>query len=201
MDTTPFLHATPGAAPWAETVLLVDADHLDRVAFDLIVNFERMLERRIPTGDLCRWLDCAALDGGLRPGDNEVQAIFLHSAAKTGLSHLAPGRFADELDGKAFRDNLGEFALLSFPVEEVVTPEAFFTQALAALADAAEVKRLVVVADMDRCGADVRRIAAKTDGKDITLLTMEPAAGSGFRQELLGYSLMSALGISSDELR
>lgn len=201
MDTTPFLHATPGAAPWAETVLLVDADHLDRVAFDLIVNFERMLERRIPTGDLCRWLDCAALDGGLRPGDNEVQVIFLHSAAKTGLSHLTPGRFADELDGKAFRDNLGEFSLLSFPVEEVVTPEDFFAQALATLADAAEVKRLVVVADMDRCGADVRRIAAKTDGKDITLLTMEPAAGSGFRQELLGYSLMSALGISSDELR
>ena len=28
-------------------IILVDAEHLDRVTFNLIVNFERMLERRI----------------------------------------------------------------------------------------------------------------------------------------------------------
>ena len=33
--------------------MLVDADYLDDTAFDLIVNFERMLGRRIEQGDLC----------------------------------------------------------------------------------------------------------------------------------------------------
>ena len=33
---------------WAPNVILVDADFLDNVAFDFTVNFERMLERRLP---------------------------------------------------------------------------------------------------------------------------------------------------------
>lgn len=185
---------------WSETVVLVDADYLDRVAFDLTVNFERMLNRRIPVGDLCRWLDCAVLDGGLRPGDNAIQAVFLHSRSKEAMDCLQPGSFKNDLDGKAFRDNLGEFALHAFPVEDVVTPEAFFRQSMETIADAKEVKRLIVAGDMDACGNDIRRIAADTDGKEIVLLTMQPVTGRGFAQELLGYSLMSALGIKAEEL-
>ena len=94
-------------AEWSPNVILTDADYLDRVTFDLIVNFERMLERRIEQGDLCRWLDCVALDGGLRPGDNQIQAFFLHDPSKKKLDHFQPAVFADELDAKAFRDNLG----------------------------------------------------------------------------------------------
>ena len=46
-----------------KNVIIIDADYADRIAFDLIVNFERMLGRRIPPADLSRWLDCLALDG------------------------------------------------------------------------------------------------------------------------------------------
>ena len=44
-------------------------------------------------------------------------------------------------------------------------------------------------------------ICQNTDGKDITLFAMEPVMGQGFKTEILGYSLMSAMGISADELR
>ena len=37
--------------------------------------------------------------------------------------------------------------------------------------------------------------------KDITLFTMAPMSGRGFSQEILGYSLMSALGISAKEIQ
>ena len=57
---------------WCENVILVDADYVDKVAFDLIVNFERMLGRRIPQGDMARWLECVALDGGLRPQTSDT---------------------------------------------------------------------------------------------------------------------------------
>lgn len=186
---------------WNETVILVDADYLDRVAFDLIVNFERMIDRRIPAGDLCHWLDCIALDGGLRPGDNGIQAVFSHTKGKTGFDNMRPGNFATDLNGRAFRDNLGEFSLSSFPVEEIVSAHDFYIQALETLADAKEVKRLLVVADMEAVGDRVRRICADTDEKDITLFTMQPLAGRGFAQEILGYSLMSALGIRGEEIR
>jgi hypothetical protein len=38
------------------------------------------------------------------------------------------------------------------------------------------------------------------DHKRITVFVMQPMPGGAFRQEILGYSLMSALGIHSEEL-
>ena len=40
---------------WKEHVILVDADYVDRVAFDLTVNFERMIGRRIPQADFAKF--------------------------------------------------------------------------------------------------------------------------------------------------
>ena len=53
-------------------MILADADYIDKVAFNLIVNFERMLGRRIPQADMARWIDCVALDGGIREGEHET---------------------------------------------------------------------------------------------------------------------------------
>lgn len=194
---------------FAPSVILVDADYLDSLAFDLIVNFERMIGRRIPKADLCHWLNCIALDGGLRPGENVLQAHFLHSKEKLSLDNFKMTfaskdeeqlTFKDDLNGQNFLDNIGKFSLFAFPVEEVVSKEDFFIQSLAMLAEAKEVESIMVVADMEKYGKDVKNVCAGTRGTDITLFTMEPTTGRGFSQEILGYSLMSALGIRSDEI-
>lgn len=39
---------------WCENVIIADAEYIDKVAFDLTVNFERMLGRRIPQADLAK---------------------------------------------------------------------------------------------------------------------------------------------------
>ena len=39
------------------------------------------------------------------------------------------------------------------------------------------------------------------DDKRITVFAMQPMPGGNFRQEILGYSLMSALGIRAEELK
>ncbi len=185
---------------WAANVILVDADYLDRVAFDLIVNFERMIGRRIPQADLCHWLDCIALDGGIKPGDNAVQAVFLHSKKEKTLRNFTPSDYVGELNGKAFKDRLGEFSLLSFPVEDIVSTEDFYVQSLEEALNAEGVKNIMLVADLEAYGNRVKQTAAEAEGKDITLFTMQPTSGRGFSQEILGYSLMSALGIRGDEL-
>lgn len=64
--------------PWSENVIIVDADYVDKVAFELIVNFERMIGRRIPPADMAKWLVCVALDGGLREGDHQTQVVLIH---------------------------------------------------------------------------------------------------------------------------
>lgn len=186
---------------WAPVVVLVDADYLDRVAADLTLNFGRMIGRSIAKADLCHWLDCVLLDGALRPGHNEVQAHMLHAKQKAALEHFQPSRFDEDLNGLSFDDNLGHFSLFAFPVEDVVRSDEFFLQSLTMLADAAEVEKLLVVGDTQSYGKGMVDICQNTDGKDITLFAMEPVMGQGFKTEILGYSLMSAMGISADELR
>ena len=143
--------------------MLVDADYLDATAFDLIVNFERMLGRRIEQGDLCHWLDCIALDGGLTPGHNQVQVLFLHSKTKERLDNFAPSHFATELDGKAFSDNLGEFTLHSVQAEGPITAEDLYAESLEMLLTSAQVEHIMVVADMDSQFDRLRRIVEKAE--------------------------------------
>ena len=73
---------------WSENVIIVDAECIDNTAFHLTVNFERMLERRIPKADFAHWLDCIALDGGIREGENNIQVILLHDKKSKQLNNL-----------------------------------------------------------------------------------------------------------------
>lgn len=186
---------------WKPNVILADADFIDSVAFNLIVNFERMIGRRIPQADLARWIDCIALDGGLREGDNETQVVLIHRKETAQLKNFTPGNLAAELDGKAFKDNLGEFLISTIAIEnDLPSGDDLFVESLKVIGNAAEVKRLMVVAADDDYAMvkDVLRHA--DDEKRITVFSMQPMPGGNFRQEILGYSLMNALGIKSSEL-
>lgn len=193
---------------WSEHVILVDAEYVDKVAFDMVVNFERMLERRIPQADTAQWLECIALDGGLRPltsnpsprSSQEIQVVFIHEKNHLQMDNFLPGKFS-ELDGKAFAGPLGEFLISCVKVEEMVTKDDLFIDSLQIIANAAEVKRLMVVGDSDRIYNKVREALRKADpDKHITVFTMQPMNSGNFRQEILGYSLMAALGIKSEEI-
>ena len=193
------------AKKWSKNVILVDAEHVDKVAFDLIVNFERMLGRRIPQADMARGLECVALDGGLRPQPSDlslqtsIHVVFLHQ--KPTMDNFLPGSFA-ELDGKAFEGELGEFLISCVPVEQMTTMDDLFIDSMQVLSNAAEVKRLIVVPDAEHIYNKVREgLRHADDEKRITVLSMQPMEGGNFRQEILGYSLMAALGIKADEIK
>ena len=189
---------------WSENVILADADYVDKVAFNLIVNFERMLGRRIPKADLAKWVDCVALDGGLRAGGHETLVVLAHRKDKAQLENFAPGNYAAELDGKAFKDSLGEFVISAVAIEEIADSEDYLTEALRLVTAQKEVKRVMVIpnAEDPYIYNKVREVLNRVDDdeKRITVFAMEPKPGGNFRQEILGYSLMAALGITSDEI-
>ena len=189
---------------WSENVMLVDADYVDKVAFNLIVNFERMLGRRIPKADLAKWVDCVALDGGLRAGGHETLVVLAHQKSKAQLDNFAPGNYAAELDGKAFKDSLGEFVISAVAIEPIADSEDYLTEALRLVTAQKEVKRVMVIpnAEDPYIYNKVREALNRVDDdeKRITVFAMEPKPGGNFRQEILGYSLMAALGITSDEI-
>ena len=190
---------------WPENVIIADADYIDSVAFNLSVNFERMLERRIGKADLARWIDCVALDGGLRPGNNNTQVVLVHGKETTALENFLPANYKNELDGMAFTDQLGEFCMAALNVEDMVHHDDFLLDIIGTVCQQRDVRRIMIIPNAeegtlynDICET-LRRLDAQIDDKRITLFTMEPLRGGNFRQELLGYSLMNALGIRGDE--
>ena len=184
---------------WGKNVILADGDHIDHVAFDLIVNFERMLERRIPQVDLAHWIDCVALDGGIKEGEG-AQVILLHS--KPRLENCVPADYVQELDGKAFKDNLGEFCISCVQVEEMTTMEDLFMESMRHLYRQPEVKNLMLISDdryMDQVLMDLHRTTIDSE-KIINVYTMQPVINGRYNQPILGLSLMAAMGISSEEI-
>ena len=190
---------------WSENVILVDADYVDKVAFSLIVNFERMIGRRIPQADFAKWIDCIALDGGIREGEHETQVVLIHQKNKTQMENFTPGNYTEELNGKAFKDHLGEFIINAYPLEEIAGGEDYLIDALQMVADQKEVKRIMVIPNAEEAHIynKVREALNRLDDDDkrITVFAMQPMPGGNFRQEILGYSLMAALGIRSEEIK
>jgi len=190
---------------WSENVILVDADYVDKVAFNLIVNFERMLGRRIPQADMARWLECIALDGGLRNGNHETQVVFIHQKTKTKMENFVPGNYANELTGKAFQGELGEFLLNAYAIEAIADSEDLLIEALKFICQQKEVKRMMIIPNAEdhiiynKVRETLRQV--NDEEKHITVFSMQPMTGGNFRQEILGYSLMAALGIRGDEIK
>ena len=185
-------------------VILVDAEYVDSVAFDLSVNFERMLERRIPKVDLAHWLDCVALDGGIQPGENQIQAIFLHEKKREKhafLDNFMPSDLQNDIDGKAFKDNIGEFTMEAYAVAKDMTNKAdFFLETMQVILNFEQVENVMLIPNMEEYGAAVISELRKNK-KNVTLLAMSPLMGTGFQQQILGYSLMSAMGIRGTEFK
>lgn len=192
---------------WSRNIILVDGDYVDNVAFNLIVNFERMIGRRIQKADTARWIDCIALDGGMREGhdsDGETQVIFIHSKEKTALDNFNPGSYETDLNAKAFKDTLGEFIISSYPVEEVVKHDDFFLDVLKTVVNHKDVHRVMAVPNAEHAPLweEIRHALRDIDDEEkrITLFAMQPLSGGNFKQEILGYSLMNALGIKGSEI-
>lgn len=190
----------------SENIILADADYLDYVAFQLSVQFERMIGRRIPKADLSQWAVDVALDGGLRADGkaHETQLILVHEKQNPKMDNFTPSIYDTELNGQAFNDDkLGEFLVNAYPVGDVVSKDDYILDTVNMVLGHDEVKRLMIIPNGEQ-GAIYEEVAGALreapEDKHITLFAMQPMPGGNFRQEILGYSLMNALGIKSDEI-
>lgn len=182
----------------ANNVILVDSSYIDKIAFDFTVNFERILERRVSKADLALWLDCISLDAGLEPGENDIQVIFLYKQDE--LKNYQPSNIKEDIDGKAFRDNLGEFGMEAYALAEDVTSAGDqFAETLRVLLDAEAVKNIILVPDMETYGEKVKDVLNKNTNKRAVLFAIQPQTGLGFNLQQLGFSIVHALGIRSEE--
>ena len=165
-----------------------------------------MINRRIQPADMAQWAVCIALDGGLREGEHETQVVLIHDKQSMAMKNFRPSNYEKDLNAQAFKDEkLGEFVISSYPTEEkMVGKDDFLIDVARTVSNAKEVKRGMIIPNSedgdayDRLRDMLRNV---DDEKPITPFAMQPLPGGNFRQEILGYSLMNALGISADEIK
>ena len=114
---------------------------------------------------------------------------------------LVDADFLEFLSEKAFKDRLGEFSLGSFPIEDIVSRGEFMNDALKAAMESDKTQHILVMADMDAYGTQICKTANGETKAQVTLFTMRLIPSGKYKQQILGYSVMSGLGIRSDELK
>ena len=187
---------------FAEKVILIDAAYINKVTKDLSQHFGQVIGREIPKADLPIFLECVAMDAAIQPGDNVLQVLFVYDKNESKMDAFNPGDLKKELNDVAFKSQLGEFQLNTFEPSDMADKEAFFLESVRLIADAKEVKHLVVVPSESEYGDKLPEIFEKVDGKEsIHVLGMNPPAPSDkYQWEMLGYAVLQALGIRSDEI-
>ena len=187
---------------FAEKVILIDAAYIDKVTKDLGQHFGQLIGRELPKADLPIFLECVAMDAAIQPGENVLQVLFVYDKNQTKIDAFNPSDLKKELNDVAFKSQLGEFQLNTFEPSDMADKEAFFLESVRLVADAKEVKHLVVVPDEMEYGDKLSEIFDKVDGKEsIHVLGMNPPAPSDkYHWEMMGYAVLQALGIRSDEI-
>ena len=187
---------------FAEKVILIDAVYINKVTKDLSQHFSQVIGRELPKADLPIFLECVAMDAAIQPGENVLQVLFVYDKSQSKMDAFNPGDLKKELNDVAFKSQLGEFQLNSFEPSDMADRGAFFLEAVKLVADAKEVKHLVVVPSETEYGDKLPEIFEKVDGKEsIHVLGMNPLDPSDkFHWEMLGYAVLQALGIRSDEI-
>lgn len=210
---------------WGENVIIADADYIDSVAFNLTVNFERMIGRHIPQADMAQWVECIAMDGGCRriadPKEQKktvTHVILVHNKEADEMHNFNPGTFdhtansGNILNGQAFTGEMGEFIFHTVAADESsdsMTKLDIIADVLSAMADIEQVKRIMLIPDLDDSNSPafsiltpvLRFLDRECQDKRITTFAMQPLTGMPSRTEILGYSLMAALGIRAEEIK
>ena len=187
---------------FAEKVILIDAAYINKVTKDLSLHFGQLIGRELPKADLPIFLECVAMDAAIQPGENVLQVLLVYDKNQTRIDAFNPSDLKKELNDVAFKSQLGEFQLNTFEPSDMADKEAFFLESVRLVADAKEVKHLVVVPDEMEYGDKLPEIFDKVDGKEsIHVLGMNPLASSDkYHWEMMGYAVLQALGIRSDEI-
>lgn len=187
---------------FAEKVILIDASYINKVTADLSRHFGQVVGRELPKADLPIFLECVAMDAAIQPGENVLQVLLVYDKKHSVMSAFNPGDLKKELNDVAFKSQLGEFQLNTFEPSDMADRETFFLESVKLVADAKEVKHLVVIPSETEYGDKLPEIFEKVDGKDsICVLGMNPLEPSDkFRWEMLGYAVLQALGVRSDEI-
>lgn len=193
----------------AENVILVDVASFNNVVKNLKRYFEAQLGRTLQDIYIEEWASYLALDAGVRDKDSKIEVLFVYDAQSDKLLHSDPSDLKNDLNGVGYTNQLGELTFTAVSSEGLVSRENLYLDLLTIALNSADVKRLMLVPFGEEYGDKVVEVIHEMmkDGepektKEVFYFSMdEPEHPLSCKWDLLGYSLMRALGIKAEELK
>ena len=194
---------TSNELKFAEKVILIDAAYINKVTNDLSSHFGQVIGRALPKADLPVLLECLSMDAGIQPGDHVIQVLFIYDKSLTKMDAFNPSDLKKELNDVAFKSTLGEFQLNSFEPSDMANREEFYLESVKLIADAKEVKQLMLVPSEEEYADKLPEILKKVDGKEsIHLFGMDPQVDvTNYQWDMIGYAILEALGVRPNEIK
>ena len=187
---------------FADCVMLIDAFYIDQVVKDLSMHFKQVISRDLPKADLSVLLECLAMDAGIKPGKQNIQVLFIYDKSHPVMDGFVPSDLQKELNEVAFQSELGEFQITSYEPSDMASRENLYIESVKVIADAKEVKTLILVPSENEYAEQLPPILQKFDKKDfIGIWGMNPLLDiDGYHWEMLGYGMLQSLGIKANEI-
>ena len=191
---------------FAKSVILIDVPFLSNVITVLKKHFEEAVGRTLQEVDISLLVQSIAFDMELSPeAFNEIQVLMIYDEMSSKLPHCIPADLKKELNEVAFRSAMGEFSFFSFQPDGFTSTRELFTESVRILTEAKEVKHLCLIASLDDKDLEILTTLEKRSvDQMLTILDMGTAeqtlASLSAAKKLLGYVIMSALGIRGDEV-
>lgn len=178
-------------------VILVDAESLNHTVFDITVNFERMLNRRMPAPDMRKWIYAAACDGYFPVGAADATVVrFLVDGSHKSPQYLGLPAFSG--DGASFSQGGMDFCV-DVKNHDCGKDDAFVDELWEIFARCTSLSDIVCVPGESIAGY-VGRILAEHRSVRGTVLASNPVRGAGFGQTFISSSVSYALGVSDEEV-
>ncbi len=185
-----------------EFVILIDANYLEKTGSAMREYFSHIVKRKLPKADLPTWVEGVALDAGIRPGNNHIQVIFIYPNTMSTFTFCEPGNFEEELHCVAFKSNLGEFSFNSFSTESLTVPESMYADFAQTLSVSEGTKHIILVGDMKLYGDGTVKALQEAKDRIVYYFSIDSQEASHYPFSFynLGFSLLHALGVRSEEL-
>ncbi|MBM6669637.1 hypothetical protein H6B14_02450 [Phocaeicola coprophilus] len=185
-----------------EIVILIDANYLEQTGNSLREYFSHIVKRALPQADLPAWVESVTLDAGIRPGNHHIQVMFIHPHTMKAFTFCEPGDFEEELHCVAFKSNLGEFSFSSFSTESLTSLESMYADIAQTLSVSKGTQHIILVGNIESYGDDMVKALQDAKNREVYYFSINPLEASRYPFKFcnLGFSLLHALGVRSEEL-
>ncbi|NLZ72897.1 MAG: hypothetical protein GX905_03645, partial [Bacteroidales bacterium] len=174
------------------TVFLFDSAFYNFIVADIKRYFESSLNREFSSIDLADLITYLALDMGIQVGDNTIQLLWVFDKNTPELYFTQPSDLMQDLDGKAFQNELGEFLMASVSTENLVPIGELYAEILQMALESEEVQKIALVADYNSYGNLLYQLLntsiVKEKKKEVILFAMgDVNQQEGVENEILAY--------------